>query len=109
MQKLLLEDTSWIEMCSGMIKDKSAKDQFEIDMKWFIDNHQKEYHDPKKGVVPGRYYEHDRSNSATLDRLERYIENKLTSENPKLKWLRDKYSKIPIGQILTYLRSRYGV
>lgn len=109
MQKLLLEDTSWIEMCSGMIKDKSAKDQFEIDMKWFIDNHQKEYHDPKKGVVPGRYYEHDRSNSATLDRLERYIENKLTSEKPKLKWLRDKYSKIPIGQILTYLRSRYGV
>ena len=106
MPKLLLEDTSWIEKCSEMIEDKSAKKQFVIDVNWFIDNHQEKFDDPKKGKIQGRYYGHDRSNSATLDRLARYVENK---QNSKYEWIRVLYAKMPIDRILTYLRSRYGV
>lgn len=109
MPKLLLEDTSWIEICSAMIEDKYAKRQFVTDMKWFIDNHQEKFDDPKKGEIQGRYYGHDRSNSATLDRLARYIEDTLNSMNPKRERFRNLYTKMPIDRILTYLRSRYGV
>lgn len=52
-------------------------------MEWFVENHNKIYNDKKKGVVPGYYADHDKSNRRVLERLRAYMDNKLKPRNKK--------------------------
>lgn len=105
---LLLNDKQWIEECLEFIVDAESKKRFIEDITWFVDNHNEWYHDKKKGNVQGFYYKRETSNFKTIERLEKYLENKLTSKNEKMQWLVAIYKKIPIDEIINYLIKNYA-
>ena len=105
--RLIITDNRWVPVCAEMISDQKAKKQFIDDMEWFVNNHNESYIDKKKNIVKGYYYDHDTSNTRTLERLRMYMENKL-KPNPKAPWLADIYRNIPINKIMDYMHQRYG-
>ena len=105
---LILFDNSWIDKCASLIDDKDARKQFQVDIEWFIGNHNEVYQDKKKGNLPGWYKDSDRSNVETINRLKKYLEKKLVP-NEKTPWLVEKYKKIPIVRIIQYLEKEYGI
>lgn len=102
----LLEDRDWISVCAEKVKDSKAKRQFKTDALWFVENHKPTYRDDKKGgEVKGFYNGRDTSNKCTIERFKRSMENKLT--NKEQPWLIDAYKRIPIEEIIDYLRKKY--
>jgi len=108
-EKSILDDKSWIYECAALISDSRANKQFIEDMEWFVENHNKIYNDKKKGVVPGYYADHDKSNRRVLERLRAYMDNKLKPRNKKMQWLADIYANIPINKIVDYILRVYGI
>ena len=107
--KSILDDESWINECAALISDLRAKRQFVEDMNWFVGNHNKTYKDKKKGVIPGYYAGHERSNDRVLERLKAYMDNKLKPRNTTMQWLADIYANIPINKIVDYISRIYGI
>lgn len=107
--KSILEDKTWIYECSTLISDPRAKRQFIEDMEWFVENHNDTYNDKKKGIVPGYYAGHDRTNERVLERIRAYMDNKLKPRNEKMQWLAEIYANIPINKITDYISKVYGV
>ena len=107
--KSILEDKAWIYECSTLISDSRANRQFIEDMEWFVGNHNDTYNDKKKGIVPGYYAGHDRTNERVLERIRTYMDNKLKPRNEKMQWLADIYANIPINKIIDYISKMYGV
>ncbi len=103
----ILADDRWIPACVEMINDSKAKKRFIIDMEWFVDNHNDWYEDQKKGKQKGFYAGSDKSNEKVIERLKKYLENKLHSTNDKMLWLTDIYRNIPIERIVSYLQRTY--
>ena len=107
--KSILDDKSWIYECAALISDSRANRQFIEDMEWFVENHNKTYSDKKRGIVPGYYADHDRSNRRVLERLRAYMDNKLNPCHKKMQWLADIYANIPINKIVDYILRVYGI
>lgn len=107
--KSILDDESWIQECAALISDSRAKRQFIEDVEWFVGNHNKTYNDKKKGVIPGYYAGHDRSNNRVLERLKAYMDNKLKPRNITMQWLADIYANIPTNKIVDYISRTYGI
>lgn len=107
--KSILDDESWIQECAALISDSRAKRQFIEDVEWFVGNHNKTYNDKKKGVIPGYYAGHDRSNNRVLERLKAYMDNKLKPRNTTMQWLADIYTNIPTNKIVDYISRTYGI
>lgn len=107
--KSILEDKTWIYECSTLISDSRANRQFLEDMEWFVGNHNDTYNDKKKGVVPGYYAGHDRTNERVLERIRAYMDNKLKPRNEKMRWLAEIYANIPINKIIDYISKIYGI
>ena len=107
--KSILDDKSWIYECAALISDSRANRQFIEDMEWFVENHNKTYSDKKRGIVPGYYADHDRSNRRVLERLRAYMDNKLNPRHKKMQWLADIYANIPINKIVDYILRVYGI
>lgn len=107
--KSILEDKAWIYECSTLISDSRANRQFIEDMEWFVGNHNDTYNDKKKGIVPGYYAGHDRTNERVLERIRAYMDNKLKPRNEKMQWLAEIYANIPINKIIDYISKIYGV
>lgn len=107
--KSILEDKAWIYECSTFISDSRANRQFIEDMEWFVGNHNDTYNDKKKGIVPGYYAGHDRTNERVLERIRVYMDNKLKPRNEKMQWLAEIYANIPINKIIDYISKIYGV
>ena len=107
--KSILEDKSWIYECSNLISDSRANRQFIEDMEWFVGNHNDTYNDKKKGMVPGYYAGHDRTNERVLERIRAYMDNKLKPRNEKMRWLAEIYANIPINKIIDYISKVYGI
>lgn len=107
--KSILDDKAWIHECAFWITDIRAYRQFVEDMEWFIGNHNDTYNDQKKGIVPGYYAGHDRTNKRVLDRIRAYMDNKLKPRNEKMQWLAEIYAKIPINKIIDYISKVYGI
>ena len=103
----ILTDDRWIPVCANMIIDDKAKKRFIVDMEWFVDNHNEWYEDQKKGKQRGIYAGYDKSNEKVIERLRKYLENKLHPTNDKIMWLADIYRNIPIEKIVSYLQSIY--
>ncbi len=101
----LLIDKLWIEECAAFISNAESKKQFIKDTDWFVGNHDEWYIGKNGKRSEGRYYGKDKSNNATLIRLDKHMHNKLHA-NPD--WLQDIYKKIPIDSIMNYLRQKYG-
>ena len=53
------------------------------------------------------YAGYDKSNEKVIERLRKYLENKLHPTNDKIMWLADIYRNIPIEKIVSYLQSIY--
>ena len=102
----LLDDKSWINVCSERIADAKAKARFLEDIEWFVGNHQAVYHDKKKGNVVGVYNGKGRANIQVLERLTSFLTKK---ETPKvgMEWVSEIYAKIPVRDILAYLKDNY--
>ena len=107
--KSILEDKAWIYECSSLISDSRANRQFIEDMEWFVGNHNDTYNDKKKGIVPGYYAGHDRTNERVLERIRAYMDNKLKPRSEKMQWLAEIYAHIPINKIIDYISKTYGV
>ena len=107
--KSILDDESWIHECAALISDSRTKRQFVEDMEWFVGNHNKTYNDKKKGVIPGYYAGHERSNYRVIERLKAYMDNKLKPRNTTMQWLADIYANIPINKIVDYILRIYGI
>lgn len=107
--KSILEDKAWIYECSTLISDSRANRQFIEDMEWFVGNHNDTYNDKKKGIVPGYYAGHERSNERVLERIRAYMDNKLKPRSEKMQWLAEIYANIPINKIIDYISKIYGV
>lgn len=107
--KSILEDKTWIYGCSTLISDSRAKRQFIEDMEWFVGNHNDTYNDKKKGIVPGYYAGHDRTNERVLEKIRAYMDNKLKPRNEKMQWLAEIYANIPINKIIDYISKIYGI
>lgn len=105
----ILDDESWIHECTALISDSRAKRQFVEDMEWFVGNHNDTYNDKKKGVIPGHYAGHERSNYRVLERLKAYMDNKLKPRNTTMQWLAEIYANIPINKIVDYISKMYGI
>lgn len=103
----ILTDNRWIPVCADMIFDDKAKKRFIVDMEWFIGNHNEWYEDQKKGKQKGFYADYDKSNEKVIERLRKYLENKLHPTNDKMSWLAEIYRNIPIEKIITYLQGFY--
>ena len=106
--KSILDDKAWIYECSTFISDSRANRQFIEDMEWFVGNHNDTYNDKKKGIVPGYYAGHDRTNERVLERIRAYMDNKLKPRSAKMQWLAEIYANIPINKILDYISKIYG-
>lgn len=76
-------------------------------MEWFVGNHNKTYHDKKKGDVPGYYANSDKSNRSVLERLRNHMDKK--QRNKQQQWLADIYANIPISKIVDYILRVYGI
>ena len=107
--KSILEDKAWIYECSTFISDSRANRQFIEDMEWFVGNHNDTYNDKKKGIVPGYYAGHDRTNERVLERIRAYMDNKLKPRNEKMRWLADIYANIPINKIIDHISKMYDI
>lgn len=107
--KSILDDESWIQECAALISDSRAKRQFIEDVEWFVGNHNETYNDKKKGVIPGYYAGHDRSNNRVLERLKAYMDNKLKPRHTTMQWLADIYANIPVNKIVDYISRAYGI
>ena len=107
--KLMLEDSdNWRKECAKMIYDRKAREVFEEDAIWFVGNHRETYEDTrKKGVRYGYYHAADKTNKATIDRYESHLRNKLNQTDTSKRWLVDVFSKVPIVEIIRYLRENY--
>lgn len=106
--KLMLDDAAkWVGACAKMIDDAKARLTFEKDAYWFVNNHQDQYTDNVKGVVPGYYCQKDKSNAATIDRYNKHLKRKLNQSNQDNQWLVDAFKKVPIEKIIRYLRGAY--
>ncbi len=105
----IIEDTDWIGECENMIVDEKARKQFHDDIIWFIKNHKEFYQDEKKGRSPGRYYGHDTSNIRVYERLKHFLEDRVNPKKVKMKWLCPIYEKIPISEILSKIKQKYGL
>lgn len=104
-EKSILEDKKWWQKTANMIKDEEAKKQYLDDVEWFVGNHQPQYNNKKKDLVPGHYKDRDKSNRPVVDRFQKYLENKHSS---KQTWLVSRYQNIPIEEIIRYLREEYA-
>ena len=103
--KLMLDDVSnWVVVCAEMIDDAKARSIFEKDAYWFVENHQVQYIDNVRGVMPGYYCQKDKSNAATIDRYNEHLKSKLKQDK---QWLVDFFKKVPIERIIRYLRGTY--
>lgn len=102
----MLKDKSWIDDCvSRFIKDSKARERFRKDMEWFVDNHSEKFWDnDKRQYEKGCYYGKDTSDRAVLDRLKKYLPNRLNMKE----WIKKQYERIPIPDVLEYLENRYG-
>lgn len=100
----MLKDKSWAQVTSGFISDKKIKKQYLKDVEWFVGNHSEKYCDEngRKGIYLGK----DVDNKSVIDRFYNYLENK--RNNSKVEWLMQIYQKVPIKQIIQYLRKNYG-
>lgn len=107
--KSILDDKSWIYECVNLISDPRARRQFIEDMEWFVENHNKTYHDKKKGDGPGYYAGLDKSNNRVLERLRAYMDKKLKPRDKKMQWLADIYANIPINKIVDNISKIYGI
>lgn len=107
--KSILEDKAWIYECASLISDSRANRQFIDDMEWFVGNHNDTYNDKKKGIVPGYYAGHDRTNERVLERIRAYMDNKLKPRNEKMRWLADIYANIPINKIIDHISKMYDI
>lgn len=106
--KLMLDDAAkWVGVCAEMIDDAKARLTFEGDAYWFVNNHQDQYTDNVKGVVPGYYCQKEKSNAATIDRYDKHLKRKLNQSNQDNQWLVDAFKKVPIEKIIRYLRGAY--
>ena len=105
--KPILMDSRWIPVCSNMIADSKARKRFEIDIEWFIGNHNEWYEDKQKGKQKGFYADRDKTNEKVIERLKVYLENKLHPKNDSMKWLSEIYRHVPIENIVNYLHSVY--
>lgn len=107
--KSILDDKAWIYECASLISDSRANRQFIEDMEWFVGNHNDTYNDKKKGIGPGYYAGHDRTNERVLERIRAYMDNKLKPRSEKMQWLADIYVNIPINKIIDYISKVYGI
>lgn len=107
--KSILEDKKWINECASLISNPRAKSKFIEDMEWFVGNHNDTYNDKNKGVVPGRYAGHDRTNERVLERIKAYLNNKVNPRNENMQWVANIYSNIPVIEIVDYITKEYGV
>lgn len=107
--KSILDDKAWIYECASLISDSRANRQFIEDMEWFVGNHNDTYNDKKKGIVPGYYAGHDRTNERVLERIRAYMDNKLKPRNEKMRWLADIYANIPINKIIDHISKMYDI
>ena len=107
--KSILENKAWIYECASLISDSRANRQFIEDMEWFVGNHNDTYNDKKKGIVPGYYAGHDRTNERVLERIRAYMDNKLKPRNEKMRWLADIYANIPINKIIDHISKMYDI
>lgn len=106
--KLMLDDAAtWVVVCAEMIDDAKARSIFEKDAYWFVENHQDQYADNVRGVIPGYYCQKDKSNAATIDRYNEHLKSKLKQTNQDKQWLVDVFKKVPIERIIRYLRGTY--
>lgn len=109
LEKSILDDKAWIYECASLISDSRANRQFIEDMEWFVGNHNDTYNDKKKGIVPGYYAGHDRTNERVLERIRAYMDNKLKPRNEKMRWLADIYANIPINKIIDHISKMYDI
>ena len=107
----ILEDTTWIEECAEyFIEDEKARKQFVIDMNWFVGNHSDRFFNEKSNAYEiGIYYGREKDNEHVIERLHKYMNNKLQNNSPKMKWLVEKYQLIPIDDIIDFLRRTFIV
>ena len=106
-RSILSDYKLWIKDCLSLIEDKKAREQFETDTEWFVENHQESYRDVKKGLQKGCYSEKDKSNYRVILRFKAYMEKK-RKFNPKCEWIANIYRNIPVDEIINYLKKRYS-
>ncbi|MCQ2191259.1 MAG: hypothetical protein MJZ23_00160 [Paludibacteraceae bacterium] len=93
-------------------EDSSIRNQFKEDLEWFQNNYKESYYDKKKGKQEiGLYKSRNKENAAVIDNFGNYCSNKvnLDVENPKMKYLSDRYRKIDIQKIIDFLKKEYKV
>lgn len=108
----ILEDCNcWIKDCKDFIVDKNAKEQFEKDMFWYVDNYKERYYDiKKKEFKSGIFAKRSKDTADVIKHLKDWCESRRDNpeRNSSINWLMPIYSKIPITQIIDYLRQKYA-
>ena len=99
----VLSDRDWIDECCHLIALEESRRCFREDVGYFIE-HREKNPDP-------RYADRvkDKSNSAILQRMKAFLEAQRDTTNPKQKdWKPRLYAGIPIDEIITKLKKKYG-
>lgn len=89
----------WEHIEELLPQDKKIRDQVQTDLDWF----QKEH---KKGDESEYYSGKPKDNNTTIERFDKYLNNKL---NNKEKWLADIYKDVDIHKIITKLKELYNI
>lgn len=93
-----VEDGGWIGACAAMISDVEARKLFESDMYWFLND----------GInwrtLNGEVLHDDEK---LLMQLEMYLKYCCTATG-RVAWKCSIYKRIPVPEIMNYLRKRYG-
>lgn len=106
--KSMLSDQAWWQTTAKMITDEKSREKYLTDVEWFVENHKENYIDPRgNGHCKGFYFNHDTSNVRVIERFRKYLDNKLHPKNPNGKWLIPYYQKVPIDNIISYLKKVY--
>lgn len=96
---VILQDKKWIEETSRLIADEKSKKQYITDIRWFIDNHYSK---------SGYYSDKSKDNISVVNRLEKYLKRK-QEPNQKALWLADIYKKVPVDDIIEFVKKKFNV
>ena len=80
-------------------------------MFWYVDNYKERYYDiKKKEFKSGMFAKRSKDTADVIKHLKDWCESRRDNpeRNNSINWLMPIYSKIPITQIIDYLRQKYA-
>ncbi len=104
----VLSCTSWIEDVLRFAEGEKVKAQLKKDLQWFVENYKPEYHDPQRGIIPGRYANESKDIKSILGHLETYLRDK-SKKKIGQDWLREMYKSVDTNGIISFLKNKFGV